>query len=480
MGKILEDLHSIKPINSATVAALTTISNENFTKISTAMYDFLKKISYDEDANKMTLSEIDSAVITARGRIRLIVNSAEVFSVDANGKLRVNSIYSSDLIETAKFRMTQTSSVASTGIGGEIIYGQVYLDQAHTQQSHLDFWGYVSNAGWFSLTQGGSGSGFVPASNAMWIGNVLEILSAPPTPPVSYGKYLVDWATSATGLFTGHEGEIAQYNFLTDAWSFVTATSGSAITDDSFYHKIYVKDYGNTTSWTTALGYSGISGVSGWSGHSGYSGQAGSAGASGYSGLNGASGYSGTNGSSGYSGASGGTGYSGWSGYSGPRGYSGTSGATGLQGSGWSGVSGYSGILGTSGYSGSGVSGYSGSGVSGYSGTRFIPITTTTTDDVATDIYDIAIPDNSLTIIKAYVSAYNAEPICGGWERTIYVTRISGVTSILKTISDSNAETSGLDASSVSFDVNGNNQLRVRVTGISDKTIAWRLKYEII
>ena len=174
MSDIINDLTSLRKLNSASASAIIDITNENFAKISNAVYTFLTNIQYDESAESMTLSDMNAAVITVNNSLKMLVNGNEMFSVDQNGRVWSKSYVAKDIVQSERLRLSLFTGAPNTTIGGDIIYGQVYTDPAQTTLSPLDFWGYIQNQGWYSLT-GYSGSGFIPTTTAMWCGQVASI-----------------------------------------------------------------------------------------------------------------------------------------------------------------------------------------------------------------------------------------------------------------------------------------------------------------
>ena len=104
----------------------------------------------------------------------------------------------------------------------------------------------------------------------------------------------------------------------------------------------------------------------------------------------------------------------------------------------------------------------------------------TTTNDTVTELEKIInIVDNSTSIIKIYIKAFSSGGQYGVWERSLSITRISGTTTIRDINSDFDSTSSGLDANSISFEVNSGD-IDVDVTGIAATTIDWKSAYEII
>ena len=56
---IQTDLNTIKTINVNSTQSLINISNDNFKKISSALYTFLTNILYDETTNTISLTKLN-------------------------------------------------------------------------------------------------------------------------------------------------------------------------------------------------------------------------------------------------------------------------------------------------------------------------------------------------------------------------------------------------------------------------------------
>lgn len=100
--------------------------------------------------------------------------------------------------------------------------------------------------------------------------------------------------------------------------------------------------------------------------------------------------------------------------------------------------------------------------------------TPTTADTIDT------ITDNGTSIIEVYVTAYeSAAAEWGVWKRTLTVTKVSGTVVIREENADVDKTSTGLNANSVDFIVNGGN-IDIEVTGIAATTIDWNHAWEII
>ena len=248
---ILNDIKSIKNISVNSTSGIISISNENFRKISESLYKFLTYIDYNETNNSMSVSKITTTVLSVNSKIEMILNGSDMFKVDSNGRLYARNIISDSVIESKISRLRRYDNFPAIGNSGEIVYGKQNVNGS------LDFWGYIQDIGWLSLTGngGGTGSPIQPGSDIVWNGSILDIVTSPPDSPTRYGKYLIDWVTPATGLFSGYEGQIAIYDFNNLTWSFKMPDDGSYIVNESNGGKIYIATVsGINISWTVATG----------------------------------------------------------------------------------------------------------------------------------------------------------------------------------------------------------------------------------
>lgn len=103
--------------------------------------------------------------------------------------------------------------------------------------------------------------------------------------------------------------------------------------------------------------------------------------------------------------------------------------------------------------------------------------TTTTTGNTLSTIASVASPNNSVMLLKVYVTGLRTD--AGGlnqsvaYERTLRVKNNAGTVSILTVQSDYTSEDAALKAANVSFVVTGTN-VDVRVLGVTGADITWK------
>ncbi len=124
---------------------------------------------------------------------------------------------------------------------------------------------------------------------------------------------------------------------------------------------------------------------------------------------------------------------------------------------------------------GSNLTGISGGGSSRTTGS------TQTTDATPAEVDKIdTIVNNATNIIEVYVKAYSASAAQWGiWKRTLTVTSVAGTVVIREENADVDKTSSGLNANSINFTINGSD-IDIDVTGIAATTIDWSSAYEII
>lgn len=104
---------------------------------------------------------------------------------------------------------------------------------------------------------------------------------------------------------------------------------------------------------------------------------------------------------------------------------------------------------------------------------------TTTATPGEVDVIDTLV-DNATNIVEVFVKAYESGAAeYGVWKRTLTVTSVSGTVVIREENADVDKTSSGLNANSINFTVNGSN-IDIDVTGIAATTIDWVSAYEII
>lgn len=138
-------------------------------------------------------------------------------------------------------------------------------------------------------------------------------------------RYLV---TVGTGVFAGHDNQIAYADSDTPTWQFITPLEGWIlwVDNENEYYKF------DGTNWSKYLGQTGPTGPQGTTGPQGETGKTGPTGPQGATGLTGKTGPTGTQGSTGPQGITGPTGPQGIQGETGPAGSTGKTGSTGPTG----------------------------------------------------------------------------------------------------------------------------------------------------
>lgn len=90
------------------------------------------------------------------------------------------------------------------------------------------------------------------------------------------------------------------------------------------------------------------------------------------------------------------------------------------------------------------------------------------------------IVDDATNVIEVFVKAYeSAAAEYGSWKRTLTVTKVSGTVVIREINADVDKTSTGLNANSVDFIINGGN-ISIQVTGIAATTIDWATAWEVI
>jgi hypothetical protein len=118
---------------------------------------------------------------------------------------------------------------------------------------------------------------------------------------------------------------------------------------------------------------------------------------------------------------------------------------------------------------------------SGGGGSSRTESSVTTTNATATELEKIdTLVDNANNVVEVYVTAYETGGTeYGTWKRTLTVTKTSGTVTIRRENADVDESSSGLNANSIDFTVNGG-AIDLDVTGIASTTINWKSVYEII
>lgn len=98
---------------------------------------------------------------------------------------------------------------------------------------------------------------------------------------------------------------------------------------------------------------------------------------------------------------------------------------------------------------------------------------TSTTGSVNAVVSSITPANNSVELIKVFVTGVDAAFESVAYERTVKVKNVGGTVSLATVQSDYTAEDTTLSAANCTFIVNGNS-VDVRVTGVNSKTITWK------
>jgi len=231
---IITRLNNIKVINGTAVRTFLNISNANFTNITSALKDFLSNIGYTESNNAIAIKQIDVNNLNLKEKLNFIINGENIFSVDAQGRVRGKYVTISDIVESKRLRLLEYSNYPDIGIEGEVIY------------TGTDFLGYIENVGWVSLTSGIGGGGGNSITLYKGLVNTIASSESGIDTDDNKGRTLVDWNVIATSQFTGHEGEIAEYD---DGWEFNTPGIGYAVAIRDEESSIYVCQTDGPITW---------------------------------------------------------------------------------------------------------------------------------------------------------------------------------------------------------------------------------------
>jgi hypothetical protein len=122
----------------------------------------------------------------------------------------------------------------------------------------------------------------------------------------------------------------------------------------------------------------------------------------------------------------------------------------------------------------------SGGGGGGGGSSRITGFTQTTNATPAEIDKIDTLTDDATNVVEVYIKAWESGAAeYGVWKRTLTVTSVSGTVVIREENADVDKTSSGLNANSVSFTVNGSD-IDIDVTGIAATTIDWASAYEII
>lgn len=233
---IRESLNNITNIQSSDIKMMANISNKNFNILKDSFETLLDDIGFNQTDNKIKIDNAEIGNILIGQSMQLLTNNKSVFSVDSSGHL--NSIYShaEDISESLRFRWyryeVNKGGMPTVGTDGEMIY------------YYGELWLFVKDQGWMRLNMA---QGIPNPTDAKWGGSVIDIITDPNqiTPPLTKDdRYII--GSSATGVFAGHEHQIAKWNG--GSWEFTDVAPGTGIIVENKGNSIYYFQDG-TAGW---------------------------------------------------------------------------------------------------------------------------------------------------------------------------------------------------------------------------------------
>lgn len=165
---IYKNISSIRKLTNSSLTSIIDVTNLNFNSLSSGVFEFLNKISYDESANSMTLTSLNSDQVSITDLLSLKLDGVTTFSIDSLGRAEGQELLVK-VAETKRLRLTDFNDWPEIGVPGEIIYTGV---QNQRPEFGEDFIGYLQNKGWVSLTDKGNSS-FI---------TLIELSESPPLP----------------------------------------------------------------------------------------------------------------------------------------------------------------------------------------------------------------------------------------------------------------------------------------------------------
>ena len=190
---IYSKLSNVRKLTNSSLGSIINVSNLNFTDLSSAIYEYLDNISYNEKTNAIQgLATLNAKYINVSSELSLQLNGVTTFNIDSQGRAEGNS-FIVEVAEAKRYRHTDFNNWPDVGIVGEIIYTGI---QNQRPEFGEDFIGYLDGRGWVSLTQGGPSYGLTiiqqvgspgipdtPASGTgiVWIGDPLLATASTPT-----------------------------------------------------------------------------------------------------------------------------------------------------------------------------------------------------------------------------------------------------------------------------------------------------------
>lgn len=250
---IYNDIEGVNTISSTSTQGIISTANKNFKLLVNALRDFLNEIGYSEDEISMSLKKFISKEIELNGTMNVNNDKGTAISLDANGKINAKgSIKSEMFVQTPMLYLDHQRELPSTNTGGQIVY-------ARNSEGKFDFFGYVNDRGWLSLTEGG-GVAPMPSEDIRnldsWSSSVESIITEiPETPqpgsPETKYRYVI--SGNATGELAEHAGEVLYWSSKNGKWEYATPEDGAFVVVKDEGNIIYVANVdGSDIQWERA------------------------------------------------------------------------------------------------------------------------------------------------------------------------------------------------------------------------------------
>lgn len=242
---IVDSIRGVKYINSNSIQSITSVSNDNFKRLSESLYKFLTDLNYSEASNSLSAGSLSTGTLSVSSLMSIVNNGSKMFEVSANGYVYSKKITADDSVDTSLLRLME-KALPLRAKAGEIAFGRV------NSNSGLDFWGCVPDVGWVSLTRD---SGYAPGGPTSsptlapaWSGVVESRITALPNSPVDGDIYLVAHITDTNNPMRQYSDRLVQY--IDNGWSYFDADDGSHVVVKGEGGAIYMANVsGSTTTW---------------------------------------------------------------------------------------------------------------------------------------------------------------------------------------------------------------------------------------
>ena len=173
-------------------------------------------------------------------------NGADPASVGVGARFLVTAAYSTYVVGDVIEQLTLTPTFAEVALTNSDVYvsrSTLVNSTSCTSDSS------VINAGeitvWNSSTSKWVTIGSVSSVSSEWLDSCINIQAAPPVSPNNGDRYLI--TATASGAWTGHEKDIAEWFSDGTYWGFTTPTTGTYTSVDDETDGIY---YYTGTAWT--------------------------------------------------------------------------------------------------------------------------------------------------------------------------------------------------------------------------------------